>query len=127
VPLTFRAEPAPSLAGLNWNVTGFNNGRQPVVGPVLAATLTLQFRDGTVQGSAGCNTCRAAFTGDGDRLVIGPAATTRKACAGEGVMQQEREFLAALGAATTWALHGGLLGVHRADGQRVLTASGSAK
>lgn len=125
--LTFRAEPAPSLAGLTWNVTGFNNGRQAVVGPVPGTTLTRQFRDGTVQGSAGCNTSRAAFTNGGDRLVIGPAATTRKACAGEGVMQQAREFRATLGAATTWALHGGLLGVHRADGQRVLTARGSAR
>lgn len=125
--LTFKAEPAPVLAGPTWHVTGYNNGRQAVVSPLLGTALTLRFADGAVQGFAGCNTFRASYTSEGDRLAIGPVATTRKSCSGEGVMQQEREFLAALATATTWALPGGKLDVHRADGERVLTASRSAK
>ena len=39
-------------------------------------------------------------------------------------MQQEREFLAALESAKVWAMDGGMLDVHRADGERVLTAFG---
>jgi heat shock protein HslJ len=78
-----------------------------------------------MEGFAGCNTFRATYTAEADRIVVGPAAVTRKTCAGDGVMQQEREFLSALKSATTWGLMGKMLDMHRADGERVLTAAGS--
>lgn len=126
-PLAFQAEPAPTLAGVVWHVTGFNNGRDAVVGPLAGTDLTLSFGDGMVQGHAGCNNFRAPYTTDGERMTVGPASTTRKACAGEGMMQQEREFLAALATATKWSVRGGMLDVHRADGQRVLNANAEAR
>ena len=125
--LAFQAEPAPTLAGVVWHVTGFNNGRDAVVGPLTGTDLTLSFGDGMVRGHAGCNSFRAPYTSDGERMTVGPANTTRKACAGEGVMQQEREFLAALATATKWSVRGGMLDVHRADGQRVLNANAEAR
>jgi len=120
--LVFQAEPAPTLLGVNWNVTGFNNGRQAVVSPLLGTTLSMTFDQGQVYGSSGCNTYRAAYTSEGNRLAIGSVASTRKACSAEGVMQQEREFLAALESVKLWAISGGLLDIHRADGERVLNA-----
>lgn len=126
-PLVFQAEPAPMLQGVNWYVTGFNNGRQAVVGPLLGTTLTLTFDQGHVYGSGGCNTFRAAYTSEGNRLAIGPVASTRKACSAEGVMQQEREFLAALESVKVWAISGGMLDIHRADGERVLNAIKAAR
>ena len=42
-------------------------------------------------------------------------------------MQQEREFLAALESARVWAIDGGMLDVHRADGERVLNAIGTGR
>jgi heat shock protein HslJ len=124
--LAFQAEPPPTLEGVAWKVTGFNNGRQAVVSPRTGTTVTLSFENGKVTGSAGCNTFRATYTSDGNRLSIGPAATTRKMCPAEGVMEQERQFLAALATAQVWTVEGGKLDVHRADGERVLTAVGSA-
>ena len=126
-PLTFQAAPALRLEGITWEVTGFNNGRQAVVSPLLGTRLTLSFHDGVVQGSSGCNTFRATYKREENRLAIGPAATTRMACAGEGVMEQEQKFLAALKTTTLWAIQDGMLDVHRADGERVLTASEMAK
>lgn len=123
--VVFTAAPLPRLDGVIWKVTGYNNGRQAVVSPLKDTTLTLTFKDGTVSGSAGCNTFRASYTLAGDQLTIGPAAATRKACLGTGVMQQEQEFLAALATTTRWAIDGGMLELHRADGERVLTASPS--
>jgi len=120
--LTFQAEPAPTLEGVTWKITGSNNGRQAVVSPLPGTTLSMKFTRGTVAGSAGCNTFRATYTAEADRVVVGPAATTRRTCAGEGVMQQERGFLAALASVTTWTVEGGLLDMHRADGERALTA-----
>jgi heat shock protein HslJ len=125
-PLVFQAEPEPRLEGFTWKVTAFNNGRHAVVGLVTNTTLTLSFENGMVRGSSGCNTFRAPYTSDGNRLSIGAAVTTRKACTAEGVMEQERLFLAALKTAQTWTVEGGTLDVHRTDGQRVLMATGTA-
>jgi heat shock protein HslJ len=125
--MVFQLAPTPTLEGVKWGVTGFNNGRQAVVSPVPGTTLTMTFANGQVQGSSGCNTFRAAYTNEGNRLKIGPAISTRKACAGEGVMQQEREFLAALESAKMWTITGGMLDVHRADGERVLNAIEAAR
>jgi len=125
--LTFAAQPAPSLEGVTWDVTGFNNGRSAVVSPLLGNALSLTFKDGAVSGSAGCNTFHATYTAGPDSIVVGPVAATRRACLGDGVEQQEREFLAALQSATAWTLDGRMLDMHRPDGERVLTASPRAK
>ena len=120
-PLRFTREAPPRLDGIVWEVTGYNNGRQAVVSTKLGTQLTLEFKDGQVSGSSGCNRFHGAFKSQGDRLSIGPLATTRMMC-DEGVMAQEREFLAALETATTWQIGRGVLDVHRADGERVLWA-----
>jgi heat shock protein HslJ len=125
-PLVFQAEPEPTLEGVTWKVTGFNNGRSAVVSAVTGTSLTLTFEDGMVRGSSGCNTFRAPYTSEGNRLSIGPAVTTRKACGAEGVMEQERKFLAALKTAQVWTVESGTLDVHRADGERVLNATGAS-
>ena len=124
--LVFQAEPEPTLEGVAWKVTGFNNGRQAVVSAVTGTTITLAFENGMVRGSSGCNTFRAPYTSEGNRLSIGAAVTTRKACTAEGVVEQERQFLAALKTAKVWTVESGTLDVHRADGERVLMASGTA-
>jgi heat shock protein HslJ len=120
--LAFEAEPAPRLEGVTWDVTGFNNDRHAVVGLEAETRISLSFDQGTVSGNAGCNTFRAPYSSDGNRVKIGPAVTTRKACAGER-MVQERAFLAALESATAWSLEGGILDMHRADGERALMAN----
>jgi heat shock protein HslJ/uncharacterized membrane protein len=125
--LTFELEPRASLEGSKWEVTGYNNGRQAVVGPLLGTRLTIAFKDGRVSGSGGCNSFHGPFKAEGKALSIGPLATTRKLCSAEGVMAQEQEFIAALQTATTWAIDRGMLDVHRKDGERVLTASEAGK
>ena len=126
--LVFVAAPPPSFEGIAWEVTGFNNGRQAVVSPLSGTTLTVSFRAGVIEGRAGCNRFRASYTREGNRLAVGAAAATRMHCAAEGVMEQERQFLAALDSATTWAIDNrGMLDLHRADGERVLLARRVAK
>lgn len=120
--LVLEAEPPPRVEGVTWDVTGFNNNRHAVVGLESETRITFSFDQGTVSGNAGCNTFRAPYSIDGNRVKIGPAVTTRKACAGER-MVQERAFLAALESATTWSLEGGILDMHREDGERALMAN----
>jgi heat shock protein HslJ len=118
--LSFKAEPAPGLAGLRSSVTGFNNGRQAVVSLLPGTTISLSFDEGFVRGFAGCNTFRARYAVDGQRIAVGPIAATRRSC-DSAVMAQERQFLAALRSTTTWDFRGALLDMHRADGERTVT------
>ena len=125
--LVFEAVPPPRLEGTTWRVTEFNNGRQAVVSTLMGTTLTLSFQRDSIVGHAGCNSFRAKYSRDGNHLVVGPVAATRKFCDKKGVMQQEHEFLAAIESATTWAIERNVLDLHRADGERVLLASKRAK
>lgn len=124
--LQFERAPPPRLEGVQWEVTGYNNGRQAVVSPKVGTRLSLVFQDGRVSGSSGCNRFQGPFTLEGGVLQIGPLATTRMAC-DEAVMTQEQEFLRALESAAKWDIVRGMLDVHRADGERVLTANATGE
>lgn len=120
--LRFERQALPRLAGVEWEVTGFNNGRQAIVGVLNETRITLKFEDGQVSGSSGCNRFGGSYSTDEGTLSIGMLRTTRMACPGE-VMEQEQQFLAALKSASSWVIVRGMLDVHRADGERALTAN----
>ena len=67
--------------------------------------------DGSVTGSAGCNTFSGTYAVDGTSLGVGPLGTTKMACA-DPTMFVESAFLAALRGATGWSV--------RPDGRLVL-------
>ncbi len=116
VALFAASEPA-SLTGGTWSATGINNGKQAVTSLVIDTTVTAVFgEDGSLNGSAGCNNFMTSYTLDGQNITIEPAATTRKMCPGEGVMEQETQFLTALTTATTWNISGDVLELRTADG-----------
>lgn len=115
---TFDAQ-SQGLAGTSWRVTGYNNGRQAVVGTLAGTNLTMAFAgDGRVAGSAGCNNFSAPYTLEGQKLAIGPAAATRRMCASpERVMEQERELLKALETVATARFEADRLELRTAAGQ----------
>jgi len=116
VALFAASEPA-SLTGGTWSATGINNGKQAVTSLVIDTTVTAVFNeDGSLNGSAGCNNFMTSYTLDGQNITIQPAATTRKMCTGEGVMEQETQFLTALTTAATWNISGEVLELRTADG-----------
>lgn len=123
--LGLAVEPPAVLEGVTYAVLGYNNGRQGVQSPLLGTTLTIRFENGVASGHAGCNAYRAGYTREEGRLVLTPAAATRKACPGDGVMAQEQLFLEALGSATTFTLQDGRLDLRRADGALALSARAS--
>jgi heat shock protein HslJ len=120
--LTFESEPEPMLAGTTWQVTGFNNNRQAVVGPLADAEISLSFDATTVIANTGCNTARASYSTQGSSIQIGTVASTRRMCA-EELMTQEREFIAALESAVNWRIDGNVLDMHRADEERAIFAN----
>jgi heat shock protein HslJ len=113
---TFAAQ-SQNLAGTSWKVTSFNNGRQAVVSTINGTELSMQFSaDGRIAGSAGCNRYSASYKQEGRKLALGPAAATRMACPKpDGVMEQEQQFLKALGTVATARLEGNKLELRTAD------------
>jgi heat shock protein HslJ len=115
---SFTQAPAGSdaLPGSSWIVIGYNNGKQAVVSTMAGTDLTASFgTDGTLSGNSGCNTYSAAYQIDGNKITIGPAATTRMACE-QAVMDQEQQYLAALSTAATYRIDGSKMEMHTADG-----------
>jgi heat shock protein HslJ len=126
-PLATFAAQSGELAGTSWEVTGYNNGKQAVVSALAGTALTLEFRDGELGGSAGCNTYTSTYETAEGAITVGPAAATRMACAEPaGVMEQEAQFLQALATAATYRVEGDTLELRTADGALAVTATRAA-
>jgi len=122
--LAFTSEPPPSpepLVGTAWTLTSIGGEGDTVSSTVAGTEVTLTLGgDGTYGGSGGCNTYGGDHEVEGDELRLGPARATEMACPGEGVMEQEQAFLAALGRVATFAIEGGSLTLSDADGAFLL-------
>ncbi|MGE5375849.1 MAG: META domain-containing protein [Bacteroidota bacterium] len=106
------------LAGTSWQVIGYNNGKQAVVSILAGTQMDIQFgKDGTVSGESGCNTYNGPYTVNGNQIKIGPLASTMMACSDPaGIMDQEQQYLAALGTAATYQVENNVLELRTADG-----------
>ena len=114
------ATPAPPL-----EVYGLWRVDQARTEPILdRSRARLDFgRDGTLTGNTSCNTLRASYTLDGDKLKIGTIVATRAACA-QPLMEQEDRILSALEiAATARVRPDGLLELREVEGRGVLRAT----
>ncbi|MFM8376364.1 MAG: META domain-containing protein, partial [Phenylobacterium sp.] len=85
-----RPDAPPALSG-DWRVEDLDGRGVPDRVP-----FAVGFADGRVSASAGCNRLSGAFEQSGDRLRIGPLASTRMACS-PALEEQERRLAASLG------------------------------
>lgn len=106
---------APALPGSSWTLVGLGDVELGGTVPTIAFGA-----DGTVSGSAGCNTFNGTYTFDGHAITFGPLATTRMACA-DDVMATEDAYLDALDGASSWSI--GEDGLLVLDGTAALTFS----
>jgi len=108
----------------DWEATAVLSGNafaSPLPGTRITATFA---EDGTLVGSAGCNTYRTTYRTERGGIEIGPPAATKKACAApDGVMEQESAFLAALPTAVHYRVDGDSLALTSADGTYVASFS----
>jgi len=103
-----------SLEGKIWNLNAFNDGTN-LVSVLLDTAIHVEFKDGNVSGSSGCNTYSGAFQQDGQKLSFGTLASTLMACADEGVMKQETAYLNALAKVTHYSIEGNKLTLYDAN------------
>ena len=109
-----------SLEGKTWQMTFYNNGMGGVVSALDGSTVTAQFGDGVLSGSSGCNLYSAAYTQEKLKLSIGPAAGTEMYCEGPaGVMEQESQYLNALGSTASYRMEANRLTLFDTDGSIV--------
>lgn len=117
------SQPAPSAtppelgAGLSsWEVDRLNGC------PLLRGTsITANFADGTVSGSAGCNLYTASYIAEnGMFLLTSPIATTLRYCSPPDVMTQEAKYLTALKDARAYTLEGGSLILRDDNGAEII-------
>ena len=107
------------LVGINWQVTGYNNGTGGFTSVLADTELTALFDDANVSGSAGCNNYSAGYETNGHTISIGLAITTMKMCP-EEIMTQESAFLAALAMAATYDIQADTLTLFAEDGARAV-------
>jgi heat shock protein HslJ len=111
-----RAASQPTLTGQTWLLTK--------LGPVARAKagITVRFApSGKVSGFSGCNSFSGTYTSSGSSITVSrKLAVTRKQCA-RLVMAQERLYLAALTAARTYSIAGGVLKLRGKTGASLAT------
>lgn len=90
---------AKRLAGTEWNLVALDG--QPTLP---GHAITLAFAPDRLGGYAGCNWYGAQWTASGDRLQIGQAEATARACADPGPMTQESLYLARLAGTPTFRI-----------------------
>ena len=105
--------PSDPLAGTSWELTAYGK-----TSPIPGTTITAQFEDGQVRGSAGCNSYGGSYQVSGNTITTGPLAITEMACMDpEGGMEQEQTVMAFLQDAQTFRLADEQLEILRADGE----------
>lgn len=109
--------PGTDLAAL---LTGRAFLAQSATGITLApdATLRIEFLDGQVSFSGGCNGHSGQATFAGDQLTVGPMMSTMMAC-DQPLMDQDAAVAAFLNAGATVLLDGDNLALTGADGSRI--------
>lgn len=111
------AAPQNPLNGTAWQVTGYYNGLGGVQSPIEGTTLTARFDAHQINGNGGCNNFSGPYHVSGTNISIGALASGFSFCAEpEGVMDQENQYLTALGSSNTFRYEGNRLEFRRWDG-----------
>lgn len=101
------------LDGTSWVLMAYRKSR-----PVPGTTMTATFEEGTIRGSAGCNSYSATYQVVDDTIQVGQVAVTEMFCMEpEGVMEQESMLLEFLRDAQTFRFVDEQLQIFRPDGE----------
>ncbi|MGP3635555.1 META domain-containing protein [Streptomyces sp. 24-1644] len=123
--ITLTSEPPAPLTGTTWTVTTLTDGEIAASLPAdtrdKAPRLTFG-KDGTVEGSLGCNSFQGKATGARSSITFGPLASTRKMC-GEAEMDVERSMLAVLRGKTAYTIDHHALSLTAENGKGLLASA----
>lgn len=104
-----------------WQLDTFGTGES--ASSLLADTaISAELAGGRISGKAGCNSYSADYSTSGASITIGAIGSTKMACPGE-LMAQEQAFLTALAAATGYSIAGDQLTIAHPGGQLIFKAA----
>lgn len=103
------------LDGSAWELSSLH-GKRLVEGVIVS----IEFKDGQLGGSGGCNSYGGAYEVDGERIRVKELVSTLMACANPSVTDQESAYLQSLGDAHRFELADGQLQIYQSGGE-VLT------
>ncbi|HUR76300.1 MAG TPA: META domain-containing protein [Sporichthya sp.] len=115
-------QPDLPLAGTRWDVTHVTQGpardakddpNAAVSAGMAPPNAYLEFADGKVHGSDGCNSLFGKATISGDTITFGPIGSTKKACPG---VQGTDQLRAVLTGAVQWSIDHNVLQLENASG-----------
>ena len=117
--LVFEAKQPIAIEGTVWNLVTYN---QQQILP--KSEITAEFKQGRVNGSAGCNRYFADYQLDNAKLNINMGGSTQRACPDvEGLMEQETAYLRLLDKAQTATVENNQLTIKTDDGDLVFEAA----
>lgn len=118
----FTHVPPAGVSGTSWKLSGFNNGQGAFVDVFSGTEITAIFgEDGTLSGTAGCNSYTTQYQVDGSSITISMPASTMMMCSEpSGIMEQESQYLASIQKATSFVNLGAVL--YLADAQNLPVA-----
>lgn len=126
--IALTAQPPAPLTGTAWKVTGLVSGSTATslpAGTEGRAHLTFG-KDGSVEGSLGCNSFHGRAKVAGSSITFGPLASTRKMCPGPE-MELERTLLGVLKGRTTYTIEHRSLSLTAQNGKGLGASAPAAK
>ena len=102
-----QAQPASSddaLTGTSWLLSEVPTSSGPTLDAAARRAATLEFVDGSVSGSTGCNDFSGTYTVDGDALTIELGPMTQKACTDPALQAQETAIVERLPKVASYAV-----------------------
>ena len=118
--LTACREAASPLEDVNWVMTSYSEGGEPVNAlPGTDVTVLFDSRDKTVKGSGGCNAYSGNYTLDGMNLSFTELFMTLMACQDAAVMAQEHTYIDIFKDADSFEVKQGKLIIY--SGQKTIT------
>ena len=112
-----------SLPGVVWSLDAYMNAMGEEVDILPESRVTIEFKDGEIGGSAGCNSYFGTYSVEGRTLTVGDTGMTEMYCFPDELMAQESDYLAALGRAASYEIVDDQLSIMNSEGQTVLTYS----
>jgi heat shock protein HslJ len=101
-----------SLSGSAWDLSSLDEKL-----PLQGRKITIEFGEGKLSGSSGCNSYSGSYEIKGNKIKTGAIGITLMSCVDPGVMEQEQYFLAYLQDAQSFTLSSGQLRIFRSDGK----------
>ncbi|KYC45013.1 MAG: META domain protein [Candidatus Methanofastidiosum methylothiophilum] len=116
-------QPPPNFEGTSWKLDTYLSNIEHVVSPITNTKVSLEFKDGRISGSSGCNTFFAKYTVEGKSMTFGLIGATKMNCTNPGVMEQEQTYLKRLESVKSYKLEGNKLSLIDNNGKTVLVFS----